>query len=179
MANDDYLAKEIKEGNRLAFTMAFEKYHRAIYAFAYKYICDRAMAEDIVQHTFLKLWETRKSLNASSNLVGYIYTTAKHYTLNCIRNQSTASHGDDYYYRQFTATPSVENTSEPENDDMLIALRSAIARLSPCKQEIVNLKLNEGLSNSEVAQRLNISINTVKVQYNRSLKELRNIIIMK
>lgn len=56
---DNELAREIRDGNQLAFTMTYDKYHRQLYAFAYRYARNGALAEDIVQYTFLKLWETR------------------------------------------------------------------------------------------------------------------------
>lgn len=55
-------------------------------------------------------------------------------------------------------------------------LDKAIARLSPQKITICRLKIDEGLSNAEIAERLNISINTVKVLYYQSIQQLRKMI---
>lgn len=69
---DNELAREIRDGNQLAFTMTYDKYHRQLYAFAYRYARNGALAEDIVQYTFLKLWETRSKLLPASGLAGYL-----------------------------------------------------------------------------------------------------------
>lgn len=71
---DNELAREIRDGNQLAFTMTYDKYHKQLYAFAYRYARNGALAEDIVQYTFLKLWETRFETSAglrSGRLPGF------------------------------------------------------------------------------------------------------------
>ena len=79
---DNELAREIRDGNQLAFTMTYDKYHKQLYAFAYRYARNGALAEDIVQYTFLKLWETRSKLLPASGLAGYLFRIAKNRTLN-------------------------------------------------------------------------------------------------
>ena len=65
-------------------------------------------------------------------------------------------------------------TEEPALDeDQLRLVRKAIEQLSPQKRKIVELKISGKYSNQEIADKLNLSINTIKFQYSQALKELR------
>jgi len=58
------------------------KYHRYLFALAYKYLKDTGMAEDVVQHVFVKLWETTGDIQIEINLRNYLYTMTKNFILN-------------------------------------------------------------------------------------------------
>lgn len=90
---DSELVREIRKNNHLAFAMAYDKYHKPMYALAYKYTRYSFAAEDIVQQAFLKLWENRARLDPASGLGGYLFTISKNLTLNTLRsyNPQTSS----------------------------------------------------------------------------------------
>ena len=166
---DSELVQEIRKNNHLAFAMAYDKYHKQMYAFAYKYTRYGSAAEDIVQQAFLKLWETRLNLNPVSGLGGYLFTIAKNLTLNTLRS----------YKSQASYTPPLVSDNflpDLERRDLMAQLDKAIAQLSPQKIMVCRLKIDEGLSNAEIAERLNISVNTVKVLYYQAIQQLRKII---
>lgn len=172
--SDNYLVNNIKNNDRMAFTMIFEKYHRNLYAFALKYTRNDDLARDTVQHTFLKLWEKRSKLNPELNLQGYIFRTARNHILNLIRNNASANLGNMEYYLDFVVeTDAAAKTLE--RSELLSLLNSSILKLPPQRAAICRLKIGDGLSNREIAERLNISVNTVKHQYSISIKQLRKI----
>ncbi|MDD3188914.1 MAG: sigma-70 family RNA polymerase sigma factor, partial [Fermentimonas sp.] len=67
--------------------MIYEKYHRYLYAIALKYLKNTQMAEDAVQHVFVKLWESTSDIHIEINLKNYLYTMTKNYILNQIRDR--------------------------------------------------------------------------------------------
>mgnify|MGYP001630371661 CR=1 FL=1 len=166
---DNELVQEIRKNNHLAFAIAYDKYHKQMYALAYKYTRYSSAAEDIVQQAFLKLWENRSNLNPASGLGGYLFTISKNLTLNTLRSYNSQTSytvpllSDDFF-------------PDLERRDLMTQLDKAIARLSPQKIIVCRLKIDEGLSNAEIAERLNISINTVKVLYHQAIQQLRKII---
>lgn len=172
MPENKLLITEIKRGNRLAFTRCYDRYHRGIYAFALRYTRDTTAAADIVQHTFMKLWESRGTLDERYDLMNFVYTIAKNYTLNVLRSHSNATAGNDRYYREYVETQQ-QPVSDAANGEVIEHLFEAVRELSPQKQEVFRMKLQGGLTNQEIADRLGISVNTVKVQYTRALKQLR------
>ena len=166
---DSELVQEIRKNNHLAFAIAYEKYHKQMYAFAYKYTRYGSAAEDIVQQAFLKLWENRSNLNPVSGLGGYLFTISKNLTLNTLRSyNSRTSHPPPLVSDNFLL--------DLERRDLVAHLDKAISRLSPQKIMVCRLKIDEGLSNAEIAERLNISVNTVKVLYYQAIQQLRKII---
>lgn len=146
--------------------MAYDKYHKQMYAFAYKYTRSGSAAEDIVQQAFLKLWENRSGLNPASGLGGYLFAISRNLTLNALRS---------YNPQTSDTSPLVSDNFLPdlERRDLLAQLDKAIARLSPQKIRVCRLKIDEGLSNAEIAERLHISVNTVKVLYYQAIQQLR------
>lgn len=174
MVSEFFLISEIRENNRMAFTIIYDKYHRKIYAFVYKYVRNHAAAEDIVQHTFLKLWEIRKKLNPHLSLGGYLFNIAKNHTLNVIRNYNARAVKNAEYYRNIDETEELR-INETGATDMLAMLDKAIEKLPSQRKAICRMKISEGLSNQQIADQLGISVNTVKNQYNSSIKQLRTI----
>ena len=172
MPENKLLITEIRCGNRLAFTRCYDQYHRGVYAFAMRYTHDTTAAADVVQHTFMKLWESRSSLDEKHNLLNFVYTIAKNYTLNLLRAHSNAADGNRRYYQEYVEAQPAQSP-DTTDAEVIEQLFNAVRELSPQKQEIFRMKLQEGLSNQEVADRLGIAVNTVKVQYTRALKQLR------
>lgn len=173
--SDNYLVNHIKDNDRMAFTMIYDKYHRNLYVFALKYTRDEDLARDTVQHTFLRLWETRGRLDPNLNLQGYIYRIAKNHILNLIRNNNSANLRNIEYHLDFIEGSDAVGAGIAEQVELLSLLNSSIRKLPPQRAAICRLKIGEGLSNQEIADRLNISVNTVKSQYNISIKQLRKL----
>lgn len=76
----------LKRRDRDAFSAIYNKYHHYLYALALKYLKSTQMAEDAVQHVFVKLWESTAQIQIEINLKNYLYTMTKNYILNMIRN---------------------------------------------------------------------------------------------
>jgi RNA polymerase sigma factor (sigma-70 family) len=67
----------LKKRDREAFSAIYKKYHRYLYAIALKYLKNTQMAEDAVQHVFVKLWESTSDIHIEINLKNYLYTMTK------------------------------------------------------------------------------------------------------
>ena len=60
--DDETLFAKVERGDVEAFTAVYNKYHKLLYALAYRYLMSSAMAEDAVQHVFTRFWEFRSEL---------------------------------------------------------------------------------------------------------------------
>lgn len=83
---DQALFLLIKRRDKEAFNTLYYKYHAYLYALALRYLKSKDLAEDAVQHVFIKLWETTQALNIDINVKNYLYTMTKNYILNQIRD---------------------------------------------------------------------------------------------
>lgn len=77
--NDEILFVRMSRGEVEAFTAIYNKYHKLLYVLAYRYLMDKAMAEDAVQHVFTRFWEFRSELSVSINLRNYLITMTKNH----------------------------------------------------------------------------------------------------
>ncbi|MDE5639175.1 MAG: RNA polymerase sigma-70 factor [Odoribacter sp.] len=164
----------LKEGNRLAFTMVYMEYHKQLYSFACHYLGDRYQAEDAIQWLFLRLWENRQLLNEQMSLKSYLFTSLKNHLLNLLRDGKRESLRQEEFMREKEEAEEHTVFQHLDEEELRKRLTAAISTLSPQKRKICELKLKGNLSNAEIAELLQISVNTVKFQYNQIIKELRS-----
>ena len=171
--NEDHaLFLLIKKRDKQAFTLIYQKYHAYLYALAIRYLKNTEMAEDAVQHVFVKLWENTSKMDIQINLKNYLYTMTKNYILNQIRN-----HKDIISIHYANAQSEIPDDDEflrlLEEMQLSSALHDGIETLPPQKKEICKMKIEANISNQEIADRMGISIHTVKSHYQESVKMLR------
>lgn len=171
--SDDELLCLLRKGDEKAFTEIYERYHKQLYIVAYKYLKDKDMSKDAIQQIFLKLWELRMLFNIQINLRNYLFTMLKNYLLNEIRNNYTALE-KNYELAQQTTEYEDEILSKLEKKELTTQLYQAIDKLPEQKKIICLYKLTDGLSNQEIAEKMQISIPTVKTHYSQAIKHLRN-----
>ena len=162
----------IKKRDKQAFTVIYQKYHTYLYALALRYLKNKELAEDTVQHVFVKLWDKAEDIKIEINLKNFLYTMTKNHILNQFRdNKEIIS----------LNYANVQRDIEDEDDffklidevQMSDILKSGIEKLPPQKRDICRLKIEENISNQEIADKMGISIHTVKSHYQESIKLLR------
>jgi RNA polymerase sigma-70 factor (ECF subfamily) len=132
-----------------------------------------AMAEDAVHEVFVKLWLHREQLDPAQGVKNFLFKCLKFHVLNVIRDQQRA-----LTKQQGFTLVSPASHEEPEAsvlfNDYKRAMDHAIERLSPRKKDIFKLRTVDGLSNEQIAARLGISINTVKLQFSQASQLLKH-----
>lgn len=170
--NDEELLRSLRSDSEEAFTCVYDRYHRLLYVLAYRYLKDTAFAEDATQHVFMRLWESRALLVAGMNLRNFLYTMMKNHVLNVIRDQNTAIE-KNYEIAQSAPEYEDELLAKIEEKDMMRRLYEEIDRLPEQKRLVCLYKLRGNLSNQEIAERMRISVPTVKTHYAQAIKALR------
>ena len=172
------MGKIIKSKDQIAheekFKHLFREYFSSMYVFACRYLIDPELAKDAVHDVFTLLWESPAQLDHLSNEKGYLYTLVRNHCLDILRKQMSRNK-----YTNFI------NITEKESDDYLEMetvreetyrlLEQAINKLPERSREIIRLKLS-GLKNQEIAEKLDLSINTINTLKSNSYKILRNIL---
>jgi len=128
------------------------------------------MAENIVQDVFVKLWEKREEWHVQSNVKSYLYTAVKNHSLNYIKREKSIVSVEEVSVNQMDEIPSPEE-SLIENE-IVQAVQVAIEKLPQQCRHVYQMKRYDGLTYSEIAEILNVSINTVKTHMKRALKSL-------
>ena len=130
------------------------------------------MAEDVVQHVFARLWEFRSELHVGISLKNYLFTMTKNHVLNLIRNENSAI-SKNYEIAQSTPVYEDNLIENLEKKELMVSFYKAVDMLPPQKRSICLMKVKEELTNQEIAERMNLSVNTVKTHYTEALKMLR------
>lgn len=170
--DDEKLFALIEQGDEGAFTQVYERYHKLLYVLAYRYLMSSDMAEDVVQHVFSRLWEFRSELRVGISLKNYLFTMTKNHVLNLIRNENSAI-AKNYEMAQ-SASPYEDNLIEKlEKKELMSSFYKAVDMLPAQKRDICLMKVQEELTNQEIAERMNLSVNTIKTHYSEALKLLR------
>ena len=175
MEEKQWVRKVREKGDKDAFEKIFRAYYKRLHGFARSYVTSWEEAEDIVQSVFLKIWDQRSSWDPPGRVRHYLFTAVRNEALNTIRHQQVVKEKEGELGRIFTelktATPDSE---DPETKALRKDIERGIDQLPPRCQQIFMLNRRSGLTYEEIADFLDISINTVGTQMGRALKSLRN-----
>ena len=171
VADECELFERIRGGDEQAFTLVYERYHGMLYSLALRMIKQTGAAEDAVQYVFVRLWELRGGLSVTVSLRNYLYTMTKNYLLNYIRHNGRVLE-QSYVIAQLRQQQDDTLAQYIESRDSDRRLGEAIDRL-PRQQRAVIMMKRDGCSNREIAEKLHVSINTVKTHYADGLRSLR------
>ena len=155
---------KLREGSPEAFEVLFHQYSGKLYNFMLRLSSgDTYLAEEMVQRTFIKIWETQSSLNPDKSFISYLCTIAKNMLMNEYEHQTVEYLYKDYILKCYT---DIENRIEGEIDKNLLEeyIDSLIAKLPPARKQVFVLSRKKMLSNKEIAEQLQISESTVQTQ---------------
>ena len=148
--------------------------------FAKEYVISEEDAENIVQDVFVELLENKEMLNMHMNLIAYLFTTIKNKCLNHLRHklvvQETASKLQEEYTislrMNLDSLEAFDNNLFSDQDIEKIISRALDTLSEKCRTIFIMSKI-EGKKQKEIAQELNISINTIETQMGIAYKKLR------
>jgi RNA polymerase sigma-70 factor (ECF subfamily) len=168
------LVKQLKRRSEEAFTRLYLLYSGQIYGFALQLTKSVADAEDILQETFIRLWDNSSKLSPDTSFKSYLFKITYHLAIDYFRKQinSVDFHRfieSDFY--QLATENNIEQQITLEEYRKQIA--ASVAKLTPRQQEIFHLSREEELSAKEISERLGISEKTVNNQLSLILAILR------
>lgn len=145
--------KRIKAGKTDSFDQMYRKYFPRLFAFSMHLTRSQTDADEIVQETFIKVWETRERLNPDLPFAAYLIKIAR----NLIYNKTTKRLREAdlaFNYSQIQSNTS-EVTSEEVNYNSLNSLLSEVVNQLPFMQKkVFTMSRLHGMSNQEIASRL-------------------------
>lgn len=150
-----------KEGNPDAFKLIYKRYHKALCFFVKSLTGDTFESEDIVAETFVKLWNLKNNgFDTENNIKAFLYITARNASLNFLRSKKRhVENNREYVYLYDDESVPFEI---PADLQLVELVQLALDQLPYRQQEIMRMILFEGLSDDDVAERLNKSPKTVR-----------------
>ena len=169
---DEQLTALLKKGDQQAFAEIYNRYAERLAGFAASKLYNLDDARDILHDMFVKLWEGREQLNITSTLQSYLFAIMRHRIIDKIRKNITR---EDYaaMAQSLSTVYDAGIEKQVEANELKQTIDKSLDQLSPRIKEIYKLSREEGLNNHEIAERLNLSEQTVKNQLSAALKHLR------
>ena len=168
--NEFEIIKRFRSNDVEAFSGIFRRYYEPLCFFAGRYLHDIQVAEGIVQDVFVRLWESRETLSIQSSLRSYLYASVRNACLNYIKRENFTVSLDHEEPRSDTVV--VPPDIQLESTELAEALEKAVNALAPRCRQIFCMAKYDDLSYQEIAEILDVSMNTVKTQLKRALKSL-------
>lgn len=168
--SDRFLVKRLNEGDESAFDTLFMKLHHQVFLYCLKLTKSREVAEEIMQDVFIKVWEKREKINPQFPIGSFIFKITRDLCINYLKKVSREKSFKEELKNKFENLTSDHTENQVIYDDYYRIASFAISQLPTQRKKIFEMNRIMGLSNEEIARRLGISKNTVKVQLSKASK---------
>lgn len=161
-----------QQGDEQAFAVLYKNHLIPLTAIAYNKTGDRETAEELVQETFINLYQHKASLEADTSVKAYLYVILKNKITDYYRREVLHQRYTDYAAAH-TPSESLSPLVYVETRQLEALLKDAIEKLPAQCQRVFRLSREENLSDKEIAAEMGISVNTVEQHKGKALRLLR------
>lgn len=168
MEDEARVFRQMQEGDWTAFNLFFKAYTERLYHYALGFVKERAVAEDLVQDAFIYLWTNRERIAFTGSVYAYLLQAVKNACINYKAHQEV-----EEKYRKGVGIYEIQEDTEAEWEALRQRVMSAVDSLPPKCREIFILGAIEGMTYQQTAERLGVSVNTVKTQMKFAYRKVR------
>ena len=165
--DEKHLLIDLKDGSFQAFERLYNMYSGKLYNFIMRLSSgNQYMAEEVVQSTFIRIWEVREKVDTNASFISFLCTIAKNLLMNMYQRQTV-----EYVYNEYLLKSSVE-----ENIDLHFLndyIDSLAEELPAQRKKIFILSKRQNYTNKEIAEMMGISESTVATQLSLAVKFMR------
>ncbi|MBC2845615.1 RNA polymerase sigma factor [Winogradskyella flava] len=168
MQDDSRLIQQLKDKDERALSLLYDNYSGAIYSVILKMIKDEGKAQNLLQDTFMTVWDKADNYDASKGrFYTWVYRIAKNKTLNVLRKTDPLIQTDDFSVHTNKEDDAISIESE------YLELNGAITTLEAHHKEAIELVYFKGLTHKEAHQEMDVPLGTFKSYVRQALKQLR------
>ena len=171
MPDELILFEKMQRGDTSALEYFFREYTDVLYYRALGFVKDNLAAEDIVQDTFIRFWQLRKNLKITDSVPGYLCKAVDHRCHNYLELLKVKHRYEES--QKWEEVMEEVSEDEEELNIMRERLKMFVDSLPEKCREIFILACIEGLKYKQVAEKLDVSVNTVKTQLKSAYSKLR------
>ena len=171
--DEKHLLIDLKDGSFQAFERLYNMYSGKLYNFIMRLSSgNQYMAEEVVQSTFIRIWEVREKVNTNASFISFLCTIAKNLLMNMYQRQTV-----EYVYNEYLLKSGLDHDSQTEDTIDLRFLNDYIDSLAeelPAqRKKIFILSKRQNYTNKEIAEMMGISESTVATQLSSAVKFMR------
>jgi RNA polymerase sigma factor (sigma-70 family) len=165
------MIEAIKRGDESAFEQAYIEFRGKVYGYLYKKTRCQEDARDLLQTTFLKLWQYRNSLSPDYLLEQHLFHIARTVFIDHIRKQNR--HSRAHATAEYGLTGATQYSYISTEFDIRSRLGTALSDMPEIRKKVFELNRLQGYSYQEIAQQLSITVKAVDNNLTKALKHLR------
>lgn len=179
-ANDDeQLIAKVARGDRSAFGALYDRFSTPLYSLAFKMLANEAEAQDILQEVFLSVWNKAATFRADrGSAFSWIVAQLRNRAIDRIRSRRRRGELLEANAPELEPGGSATATSAQncETSERAREVRSAMGQLSDDQRQVLRLAFFEGLTQVEIAQKLEEPLGTIKARAHRGMARLRTLL---
>ncbi|HJF71481.1 MAG TPA: RNA polymerase sigma-70 factor [Butyricimonas virosa] len=170
MTNYNKVIKGVNGKEEHAWKVLFDSFYVPLCLYATRILRDKQVAGDVVQDTFIRLWESDICFMSGNGMVTYLYRAVANNSLKYLRDRNT----EDEHLKEWLEWEdmSEDNFANVVREELYRRLREILNKLPEDRRKIVLMSM-EGLKGDEIAAQLGVTIHTVKQQKYRAYKFIR------
>lgn len=175
---DESLLESLATGSQAAFAALYLRYHDGLYNYLLKFTKNPVKAQDIVHDIFLKLWETRATIDVRSSFTAYLYRFARNHALNHLRHLAVnAKYLQETLHRMELGINDLTIINDLQWQQYQLLLQQALTTLTPSRKQAFELVRTSGMSYEEAATVMGISRNTLKEHLSLAVKAIKQYLL--
>lgn len=178
---DDFeLMQEISRGNEAALGELYDRYSRLVFSVAFGVVQDRQTAEEVTLDIFTRAWEKGSTYDPQLAKVStWLTRLARNRAIDRLRREKVRPLQDSVSWAEVSSEPVIEKNPPEATVHLSMEqqrVRAAVASLPSAQQEVLALAFFNGLSHSEIAQKLELPLGTVKGRIRAAMQKLRDLL---
>ena len=168
----------LKKRHSHALNYIFKRHYKPLCYFAWQLTGNKPEGEDIAGEVFIKLWRRHNDFNSLQNIKAFLYIATRNACFDYLKHvqRKNASHEELFYLAENSEEFIQSRMAKAE---VLQAILYEVETLPPVRRQIFKMIYLQDLSTNEIAQQLNITADTVRVQKARALNSLRTQVLKK
>ncbi|MBJ2174206.1 sigma-70 family RNA polymerase sigma factor [Aureibaculum sp. A20] len=164
--DNTYLIESLKQGDEKAYSHLIEKFHKKLFIYAFSLTNNKPLAKDVLQNVFLNVWIFRDKLDSNLSINNFLYTaTYNEFIRQYWKNQSTKDLENKYAQ---ALNEVINETDEKTIETLMSIVTQEIQNLPKKCKKVFLLSKEDGLTNMEISEYLEISIKTVEAHISKA-----------
>jgi len=173
------LMSHFRKGDERAFEKVFDQFYRPLTLFAQAMIQNQGEAEDIAVTTMSKLWKIHQNFDTITNVRAFLYITVRNQCLNFLTKEKRDIR-DEKLLKYFIKDDSEEYVlSRMVRQEVFEQIRNEINSLSPQRRQVIIMSFFQNMTAQEIAEKMNLSLNTIRATKAGGIRQLRELLIKK
>lgn len=177
LLSDAELFQAVVAKDTSALTTLYDRYASLVYSLALKILKDTSAAEDLTQEVFLRIWHNPNYDPARGSFSSFLVTFTRSRAIDKLRSRNANLKFLDRWWQHVSNQSSAQNPFEKASiEERSQKVRQALAQLPQEQRQVLTMAYYEGLSQTEIAERLQTPLGTVKTRARQGLIKLKKIL---